>query len=649
MPYHVRHRLGLLLILLLAFGLRAYHLDVQSLWYDEGVTARVAQMGVRELARWTANDIQPPLYYILLSGWLRLFDPWPGNIAYLMRFFSAGFGVLLVPLLSSLARRLWSPCAGLLTGFLTAIAPIMVYYSQEARMYAMLIFLVSLAAYAVVRFLALLSRMDMPTPPGPERKRLGFLGLYAGAGLAAMYTHYFAGFALLALALYWGHVWVRESKNTRALGGFALANLIILGGYLPWLPAMWRRFQVDASYWSGHLKLSEALFQALANFTVGAREVFRLEDAGVWMVLFGLAAAIWLAALMRLRRRGAQRPIALILHWLLLPPAIILLLAYRTPKFNPRYLLISWPAWALLMGGGTAALYRPSAPSIPARSRLRSLSRALAILTLLLAVVVSALGLNHWYHDPNFAKAAWREAIAYMFEHRQPDEAVLLVSGHAYPVFDTYLPPDAPPPWRVPRFRLPEIEILDVNQVLGWEESARALNNALAEFGGVWLFLWQDEVVDPAGVVAVQLGRYAHEQPTPDFAFLDLRHYRLPSDFHIPEQPPITQPGTTFDEAIELVGLEPTADGIWLYWRALRDDLPDLHTAIVVEKDGQRLLELDQRPVGYHFPTTRWQPGETYPVWIPVEGPAGTTLHVRVYDPASGRILGDFEVGIITE
>ena len=632
-----RSRAVLLLILLLAFGLRLYHLDVQSLWYDEGVTARVAQMSAGELARWTADDIQPPLYYLLLGGWLRLFHPWPGNIAYLMRFFSAGFGLLLVALMGVLARRLWGSCAGLITAFGVAISPLMVYYSQEARMYAMLLFLATLAAYWVVR---LLDHGGLEAP-GAERRRLGYLVLYAVTGLAAMYTHYFAGFALLALALYWAHVWVRESRRVRALGGFALANLAILAGYLPWLPAMWRRFQMDASYWTGRLKVDEALLKTLVNFTAGARETFRVEDALVWLPWYGLAAILWLVALMAMRRRGAQRPVALILHWLILPPALILFLAYRTPKFNPRYLLISWPAWALLMGGGAAALW-----TWPQRDGrwMRPFMRALGVLSLALVVSVSVLGLDNWFHDPSFAKTAWREAIAYMFEHRQPDEAALLVSGHAYPVFDAYLPPDAPPKWRVPRFRLPEIEILDVNQVLGWQESARALNDDLADFGGVWLFLWQDEVVDPAHVVAIQLGRYAHEQPTPPFAFLTLRHYRLPPDFHIPEEPPITQPGAVFDNAIELVGLEPAPGGVWLYWRGLRPDLPDLHAVIGIDRAGQALLYLDQRPVGYDFPTTHWNPGDIYPVWLPASGDwQGARLRVRVYDRATGDILGDFE------
>ena len=639
-----RTRLAFLLILLLAAFLRLSHLDVQSLWYDEGVTARVSQMGVAELARWTANDIQPPLYYLLLGGWLRLFDPWAGNIAWLMRFVSAAFGLLLVPLLGIMARKLWDDCAGLLTAFVVAISPLMVYYSQEARMYAMLLFLVTLAAWWVVMLLENSSRKGAKRPKRNERKRLLYLALYALTGLAAMYTHYFAGFALLALALYWAHVWIRESRNPRALGGFALANGVILLGYLPWLPAMLRRFRMDSSYWSGALKMGEALTRVINNFTLGATEVFREEAARAWWPWFGLAAGVWIIALMLIRRRDSQRPLALILHWLLLPPVLILFLAWRTPKFNPRYLLISWPAWALLMGGGMAALWRPGRWLSARPAWLRPLIRMLAVATMLLVITTSALGLDNWRNDPNFAKSAWREAIAYMFEHRQPDEAVLLVSGHAYPVFDAYLPPDAPPKWHVPRYRLPDIEILDVNQVLGWQESARALNADLAGYGGVWLFLWQDNVVDSTHVVTTQLGRYAQEQPVPPFAFLGLRHYRLPPDFHVPEQPPVTLSGAHFDAGLALMGLEPASGGLWLYWRANAPALPDIKTAVRLEKDGEQLLALDQRPAGYDFPTTRWHAGDIYPVWLPVAGDfSGARLFIRAYDANTGASLGDYE------
>lgn len=64
-------RWSMLGLLLFAFGLRMVRLDHQSLWYDEGVTATIAQRSLTELTTWTARDIQPPLYYYLVAFWGR--------------------------------------------------------------------------------------------------------------------------------------------------------------------------------------------------------------------------------------------------------------------------------------------------------------------------------------------------------------------------------------------------------------------------------------------------------------------------------------------------------------------------------------------------------------------------------------------------
>ena len=98
-----RNYLALLAILLLAFALRVYRLDSQSLWYDEAVTAQVASQGIGELTRWTADDIQPPLYYYVAAGWLRV----AGRGEWALRFPSAFFGTLTVPLMWAVALRLF--------------------------------------------------------------------------------------------------------------------------------------------------------------------------------------------------------------------------------------------------------------------------------------------------------------------------------------------------------------------------------------------------------------------------------------------------------------------------------------------------------------------------------------------------------------
>src|SRR5215203_427247 len=114
--------LGLILLTLAAFALRLYHLDGQSLWYDEGVTADVAHRGIAELTRWTADDIQPPLYYYLLAMWGRV----AGWSEWSLRFPSIFFGVLTVPLLAvvtiALTRR---RIAGLIAASLVAFHPLL--------------------------------------------------------------------------------------------------------------------------------------------------------------------------------------------------------------------------------------------------------------------------------------------------------------------------------------------------------------------------------------------------------------------------------------------------------------------------------------------------------------------------------------------
>ncbi len=142
------YRLAILTLILLAFALRAHNLDAQSLWYDEGVTAHVAQFGVADLVRWTADDIQPPLYYLVVAGWGRL----AGWSEWSLRFVSVFFGTLTIPLLAVLARRLTrSRTAAVLAALFAALHPALLYYSQEARMYAMLVALGVSVAYCVLR------------------------------------------------------------------------------------------------------------------------------------------------------------------------------------------------------------------------------------------------------------------------------------------------------------------------------------------------------------------------------------------------------------------------------------------------------------------------------------------------------------------
>jgi mannosyltransferase len=667
-------RLVLAGLLLLAMGLRLYRLEAQSLWYDEGVTAQVASQGLADLTRWTADDIQPPLYYYVESLWTQL----AGRSEWALRFPSAFFGVLLVPLMAILASRTLGRRAGVPVALMATLSPLYVYYSQEARMYTLL---TCLGVLGAVLLRAILRQSS-------ARRRRGLWAAFAAVGIAAMYTHYFAAMLLAALALYLALILTMARRppatdhgvritdhvlritpqgsplrsQTLALEGL-IAGLAIGLAYLPWLPAMLSRFRVDASYWQGRLKLHEALRHVLLSFSLGetvleATATPLLVVSLALLVLCVLALAVrtvepWRAA--EPPEPGAQ-PLAFLLLVLLVPLALILALSYRNPKFNPRYLMLASPAYYLLLTGGMATLWDYGRLALSKRSRelpiagaaassarapqrcigrvLRAGSLVVAVAGTLFVLSSSVYSLVNWFTDPAFTKADFRGAAGYVREHLELGEAVVLSSGHFYPVWGYYAPD-------LTASRLPNIDILDINATLGYH-SAADLNAALDSKSGVWTVLWQNEVVDPNDFLGDFLTRAGQEQPVDrSFWHVGLRHFRLPPGVQFSSDPPIEHAlAASFANLVRLLGWSQDAsDVVTLFWQAPQGTARDLKVSLVLEDpSGHEWGRSDRRPAAYAYPTFRWQPGEVlfgrYDLLAVPGTPPGSAyrLKVTVYD-----------------
>lgn len=638
----------LLVLILLAFALRLYHLESQSLWYDEGVTAMVAQSDLASLTRWTANDIQPPLYYYLVAGWGRL----AGWSEWSLRFPAAFFGTVAVPLLAVVAIRLSrSRAAGLLAALIAACHPLLLYYSQEARMYTLLVTLGVLAAYCLLR-----------SADASERSRAWrFWGGYTLAALLAAYTHYFAFFLLLALGVAYlldRIVRSRLTGHTPRVLPFLLANTALLLFYLPWLRVLFVRLDIDTSYWTGTLKLWEALRAIAISFTSGESVLENVGTRLLWMYgAITLVALVGLLGPWRIDGSLAANPTpqpairshryrfaGYALLWLFVPIVAVLLLASFTPKFNARYVMVAWPGLVLLWSGGLAALLRAF---VPLWQRLRvacnTQPRALPALSGLLGTGLLLSGFVYadvnWFTDPAFTKDQWRELAHYVRSQRRSNEAVVLVSGHAWPVWHYYAG-DIPP------IRLPRLAILDVNAVLDFANTAEPLRRGLAGKDGVWLVGWQDDVVDPMGVVPLQLARAGAAQPVnAQFWGLDLHHFTGLQPARISDEPPIqSYDHVNYDNRVELIGHTVQENGdLLLFWRARSQPLPDLYvTGYTLTASGIHYADLhDRRPAAYAYPTFRWRPQQVTVGRVPARAWAGEgampgnyQLHLGVYDPA---------------
>ena len=112
-----RDHIPILLLLLAAFGLRVWGLADHNIWWDEGLAAWAARLPVRDILHWTAHDVHPPLYFLLLRSWWLIV----GDGEFVLRFPSALAGVLGVSVIYGLGRSLeghgGGRKAGLLAGY----------------------------------------------------------------------------------------------------------------------------------------------------------------------------------------------------------------------------------------------------------------------------------------------------------------------------------------------------------------------------------------------------------------------------------------------------------------------------------------------------------------------------------------------------
>lgn len=187
-------RLALLVIVAAGAAVRFTRIGHQSFWLDESYTVDLVQRSFGHMLDGVARtESTPPLFYVLAWVWAKLFGHGEAGL----RSLSALFGTLTVPVAWRAGRELFSPVAGLIAAALVAVNPFFVWYSQEARSYALLVLMAALTLLFLARALR------DPTPRA--------LALWAAAAALALLTHYFAAFLLLPEA-----IWLLWSVRGRA-------------------------------------------------------------------------------------------------------------------------------------------------------------------------------------------------------------------------------------------------------------------------------------------------------------------------------------------------------------------------------------------------------------------------------------------------
>jgi hypothetical protein len=291
----------------LGAALRFATLGVQSYHHDEIITVtRVLPDGfVHMLRRVRESESTPPLYYVLAWFWSKLFGS--GEVG--LRSLSALFGTATIPVVFLAGREALGERVGLAAAGLAAVNPMLIWYSQEARAYALLVFFGALSLLFFLRALR----------GGAGRDLL----CWALASAAALCSHYFAGVqvAIEAAWLLWALPDRRRAVLTAvvptAAVGLALLPLLIS--------------QINATHlgWIGSLPLPRRLFETGISFLAGETghviaEPLRPRYALI-PALFAAAAIVLLAARGSREERRRSLPLLGVGLGVLVLPALIAL------------------------------------------------------------------------------------------------------------------------------------------------------------------------------------------------------------------------------------------------------------------------------------------------------------------------------------
>ena len=381
---------------LLAGAVRVPTLSEQSFWLDEAYSVRLVRMSFGGMLHGIRlSESTPPLYYVLAWCWTRIF----GSSEFGLRSLSALAGILTVAAAYALALRLAGRRAAVVAGILVALSPLLIWYSQEARAYALAALLSTVSLTCFVGFL--------DTGVG------GWLAGWTASSALGVASHYFVAF-LVGPELVW-LIW-RYRRDRRV----AVAVAAVLAVAVALLPlALEQRGAGHADYIASG-SLITRLIQIPKQFLVGYATPAQVISA----VLAALLAGFGLLEVLRRRRSrlGRRAMIPLIAGALCVLLPVCLALA-GVDFVNTRNVLPALPLILVAVAiGFTALAGRPATIGLA------------GVLALVFIVVVTLVDAN-----PRYQRDNWRGALAALGDTRQA-RVIVVEGGLGEIVLEAYRP-----------------------------------------------------------------------------------------------------------------------------------------------------------------------------------------------------------------
>ncbi len=389
----------LILILIISFFVRIYGLQSENIWSDEAVTIFNSHKSVLHNIKWSLGYGYYPSYHVILSLWEKIFGLKEFNV----RFLSLIFGILSVYMIFKIGTFMFNKKVGFYSSIILALSPYNVYYSQEARVYALFVFLSLCSIYFYLKLIQ-----------SNKNKHMVYYVLFT---FLMLITHPPAIFILVFQNIHY-LFFVKKNLKKWVFIQFAL--------FMFFLPLLLRTLSVISGF-SGYLTVAPPdIVTLLRTFYIfSAGETFRIEalvigsfiSIGFFLLLFSVL--LQMAKDIKNKYLNINKTIFLLL-WLTIP---ILLLIMQSYVFNSyyfeRYVIVS-----------SIALYILIALSI---TRFNNRTQMI----IMTSIIILSLMMLYIEFETN-SNGRWKDTADYIKANKNENETVVIHHPNAIYPFAYY-------------------------------------------------------------------------------------------------------------------------------------------------------------------------------------------------------------------
>lgn len=393
-------KIVLFIITLLGALLRIYKISERSIWLDEAITAQVSQMGITGIIlNRSQTGIHPPLYFIIMYLWTKLF----GDSELALRSLSFIFGTLSIPLLYKFVSKIYDKTTALISSLLFSLSPFLIYFSQEARM------------YPLFTFLALLSLNFTYDLINKEFSRKNLIKILMVNSLL-LYTHVFSSLLILAENIF---VFITQRKNFKNLKNWFVFQFINLIIFSPWIYVILTRNTPEVYQGAQKLSIFTVLVSFYQIFLGFARSTIDKWNLSIFLLPFFLILSLFGILPPYKEKRGF---LLNILYFFIPFLSLIVISMFGKSFYSSRYLSAFVPGLLILLSRGIKKL---------------KFSPLIILSVFFLISLYSILDLSYYLRVKTLNRP-WRDIVGFIHKNSHSSHKVLITEAYYYRPFEYY-------------------------------------------------------------------------------------------------------------------------------------------------------------------------------------------------------------------